>query len=280
MTETNLKIDLARVAKAASKSTIITPSTSASTSSSDSSWTTGIVTEIGSGGAWVDYPASDPQTNQWGPTDGTVYTVPSTVLVELNSSGQVMKIGPAIQLSPDSEVIATGAPGQAILENASQINATQSALAQAQEQLDAAQAKLNDPDTGLEASQSKADDALSAAVQATQNATTATETAQKALDTAVLRIDSSRGLVFKNSLVSTVLTVTVIRGGEPITNIVDLQDAYGAGAYLEWSWKRLDESDFGVLSSADSRISGGGFTLTVSPDDVDTKVVFMCSLNA
>ena len=126
-----------------------------------------------------------------------------------------------------------------------------------------------------------------AVTEASNNANTAINDAAdalikagKALDSAVLRIDSSRGLVFKNNLISTILTVTVIRGGDPITNIVDLQAAYGPGAYLEWSWKRLDDSDFGVLSSADSRISQGGFALTVSPADVDTKVVFMCTLNA
>jgi len=103
--------------------------------------------------------------------------------------------------------------------------------------------------------------------------------AKKALDSAVLRIDSSRGTAFKNNEISTVLTVTVIRGGTPITDIVSLREAYGAGAYLEWSWRRLNDADFGTLSALDPRISRAGFALTVSPTDVDTKVVFMCSLN-
>lgn len=243
-------------------------------------WLTGTVTEqIDSASVAVELDGSD-STPVVAPATAGITYIGARVRCLRDSTGRITQVEAPLDLPDGVDVIGVGSTGQAIIAVDAKANATQSALAQAQEQLDAAQAKLNDPDTGLEASQSKADDALSAAVQATQNATTATETAQKALDTAVLRIDSSRGLVFKNSLVSTVLTVTVIRGGEPITNIVDLQAAYGAGAYLEWSWKRLDESDFGVLSSADSRISGGGFTLTVSPDDVDTKVVFMCSLNA
>ena len=58
-----------------------------------------------------------------------------------------------------------------------------------------------------------------------------------------------------------------------------MQNAFGAGAYLEWRWRRVDDSDFGVISSSDSRVGAGGFTLTVSPADVDTKTVFMCVLN-
>lgn len=97
-------------------------------------------------------------------------------------------------------------------------------------------------------------------------------------DATVLRIDSSRGTVFKNNAVSTVLTVTVYHGSKRITDIETLQAEYGAGAYLEWSWQRLNDESFGVILSTDSRISNGGFTFTLSPEDVDTKVVFMCQL--
>ena len=117
--------------------------------------------------------------------------------------------------------------------------------------------------------QKAADDASFAAAQAVTDASSAV----------VLRVDSSRGLVFKNSLITTDLTVTVFARGQTITDILSLHEVFGAGAYLEWSWKRLDDSDFGVLSSADTRITQGGFRLSVSPADVDTKVVFMCSLN-
>lgn len=97
-------------------------------------------------------------------------------------------------------------------------------------------------------------------------------------DAVTLRIDSSRGTVFKNSEVSTVLNAVIYKGGSRITDIDALHAEIGATAYLEWSWQRMDEDRFGVISSTDSRISQGGFAFTLSPEDVDTKVVFMCSL--
>ena len=94
----------------------------------------------------------------------------------------------------------------------------------------------------------------------------------------VLRIDSSRGTVFKNNLVSTTLSAVIYRGPERVTDMEGLRRVFGAGAYLQWSWQRLDEDRFGVISADDSRIGDGGFSFTLSPEDVDTKVTFMCEL--
>lgn len=93
-----------------------------------------------------------------------------------------------------------------------------------------------------------------------------------------LRIDSSRGTVFKNNAVSTVLSAVIYRGSQRITDITALKEAMGSSAYLQWSWQRIDETSFGIISATDSRISNDGFTFTLSPDDVDTKVTFMCEL--
>ena len=95
----------------------------------------------------------------------------------------------------------------------------------------------------------------------------------------VLRIDSSRGTAFKNNEVSTVLSVTIFVGDRQITNITELHDTLGIGAYLEWFWRRLEDETFGLISSADPRLGNAGFTLTVSPDDVDEQTVFQCVLN-
>lgn len=97
-------------------------------------------------------------------------------------------------------------------------------------------------------------------------------------DATLLRIDSSRGTVFKNSEVSTVLTVAIYRGDKRITDITALHEEFGNGAYLQWYWQKVDESSFGVILSTDSKISNDGFSLTLTPDHVDTKVVFMCEL--
>ena len=93
-----------------------------------------------------------------------------------------------------------------------------------------------------------------------------------------LRIDSSRGTVFKNNAVSTVLTAIIYRAGLRITDISTLRSTFGSGAYLQWSWQRMDEERFGVISADDARISSDGFSFTLSPEDVDTKVTFMCEL--
>lgn len=94
----------------------------------------------------------------------------------------------------------------------------------------------------------------------------------------ILYIDSSMGNVFKNDQVSTVLTVIVLRGTKRITDIDSLKAEFGQGAYLEWSWKRMNDEDYGIISADDERIGNNGFTFTVSPDDVDTKVIFECNL--
>lgn len=96
--------------------------------------------------------------------------------------------------------------------------------------------------------------------------------------TTLLRIESSRGTVFKNNAVSTVLSVVIYHGKDRITDIDRLHEVYGNSAYIQWKWQRLDEESYGIISSADSRMSNGGFSFTLSPDDVDVKVTFMCEL--
>ena len=97
-------------------------------------------------------------------------------------------------------------------------------------------------------------------------------------DAVTLRIDSSRGTVFKNSDVSTVLSVVIFKGGKTITDAAAMHAEFGNTAYLEWYWQRIGEKTFGTILATDSRISDGGFSLSLSPSDVDTKVVFKCQL--
>ena len=97
-------------------------------------------------------------------------------------------------------------------------------------------------------------------------------------DAVTLRIDSSRGTVFKNSDVSTVLSVVIFKGGKTITDAAAMHAEFGNTAYLEWYWQRIGEKTFGTILATDSRISDEGFSLSLSPSDVDTKVVFKCQL--
>ena len=96
--------------------------------------------------------------------------------------------------------------------------------------------------------------------------------------TTLLCIESSRGNVFKNDSVSTVLSAVIYRGNQRITDMSTLKEAMGNGVYLEWSWQRMDDQTFGVISADDSHIGNDGFTFTLSPEDVDTKVTFLCQL--
>lgn len=95
---------------------------------------------------------------------------------------------------------------------------------------------------------------------------------------AVLRIDSSRGTVFKDNNVSTVLSVSIFYGSRVIEDIITLRSIFGNSAHLQWEWLRMDEDRYGVLSASDSRLSNGGFKLALGPQDVDVKVTFRCSL--
>ena len=97
-------------------------------------------------------------------------------------------------------------------------------------------------------------------------------------DAVLLRIESSRGTVFKNDQISTVLSVVIYKGSHRITNSTEMKAVFGNGAYLQWRWLKLDDESYGIISASDPRFGNGGFTFTLSPDDVNTKVTFECKL--
>lgn len=97
--------------------------------------------------------------------------------------------------------------------------------------------------------------------------------------TTLLRIESSRGTVFKNDQIATVLSAVIYRGNTVIRDMTTLKSIMGNSASLEWSWQHLNDESYGVISADDEHIGNDGFTFTVSPEDVDTKVTFMCTLN-
>lgn len=209
------------------------------------------------------------------PSESGVSAVGASVRALRDSTGRVTKVSIPDRIPEGAVTFSVGVTGERLVQLDATTAAQGAQMDAAQVALDEARAKLEDPETGLDAAQTKADAAVRNAVEALTAASQAVEDASSAV---VLRVDSSRGLVFKNSMVSTVLSVSVFAKGRTITDIVDLHDVFGAGAFLEWQWRRLDDSDFGVISSEDTRIGAGGFTLTVSPADVDTKTVFMCVL--
>lgn len=103
-------------------------------------------------------------------------------------------------------------------------------------------------------------------------------TGDKGEDAISLQITSSNGLIFKNDAQVTVLTVAIYYGAHRITNITDLHTYINVGAYLQWKWKRIADSSYGIIASTDERLSDDGFTLTLDTGDIDTQVTFICEL--
>jgi hypothetical protein len=55
-----------------------------------------------------------------------------------------------------------------------------------------------------------------------------------------------------------------------------LKQKMGNNVYLQWKRKRFNEQDYSIISATDQRLSNQGFTFTLSPQDVSTKVTFLC----
>lgn len=94
----------------------------------------------------------------------------------------------------------------------------------------------------------------------------------------IINISSSKGNVFKNTNVSTVLSVTIFRGTQRITNIEELKATYGESAYLQWKSQEHDGDTYLEIPSIDERISEDGFKFKISPRDIDTKGIYTCDL--
>ena len=97
-------------------------------------------------------------------------------------------------------------------------------------------------------------------------------------DAVVLRVDSTRGLVFKNNWYNTQLRVTVIKGPKIITDIAALQAEFGTSAYLQWYFRKQADQEWSTMSVSDSHITENGFCMNVTPDDVDEQIIFQCDL--
>lgn len=93
-----------------------------------------------------------------------------------------------------------------------------------------------------------------------------------------LYINSSQGTMIDSSTTSTVLSVTVYRGSQRITDIETLHSVIGETAYLEWSSKGVNDTSYVTIPSSDSRIGNDGFTLTLDQADVGAKTTYTCTL--
>lgn len=103
-------------------------------------------------------------------------------------------------------------------------------------------------------------------------------TGDKGDDAIILSIDSSNGMVFKNSSSDTTLAVMIMIGERRIDTSSGIQDYFGTNAHLRWECKKKDEEIFSSISAHDPRLSDGGFRFTVRPEDINEKAVFNCIL--
>lgn len=130
---------------------------------------------------------------------------------------------------------------------------------------------------------SDASQAVDTAGKAADTANNAKQSADKAIaetkDLVTLRIDSSRGTVFKNSEVSTVLTVRCYKRGQELTTLTALRQAMSdSTARIRWYVLREGDTDWVSLADSDPMLSNDGFTLTVTPDDVTVKCTFKAEI--
>lgn len=97
-------------------------------------------------------------------------------------------------------------------------------------------------------------------------------------DAVLLHIDSSNGNMFKNSLISTTLTVEITVGDTLIDSSEKMQNFFGVDAALQWECRRFGGEEFLPVPENDSRLSDNGFIFTLNTNDVDIKAVFRCNL--
>jgi len=105
------------------------------------------------------------------------------------------------------------------------------------------------------------------------------ETGKAGKDAALVCVVSRNGEAFKNNEVETTLDVTIFYGGKTITTKTELSNSFGSAASLKWLYCPKGSKTYYELSSTDSRLSNDGFTLVISPSDVDQQIVFRCELD-
>lgn len=98
-------------------------------------------------------------------------------------------------------------------------------------------------------------------------------------DAVLLIIESSNGTMFKNTSIATNLTVTIIVGGNSITDSATMKKVFGDAAKLTWEQKAMGSAVWTELSADDSRLSDNGFIMTLTADDISEKTVFQCNLD-
>lgn len=104
-------------------------------------------------------------------------------------------------------------------------------------------------------------------------------TGAKGSDAILLNVISSNGHMFKNTSVSTTLTVEIIFGDVKITSSKDMYLYFGGNAKIIWQQKKRGETVYTDVDPNDPRISDNGFIFTLGTSDLKLETVYSCSLD-
>lgn len=96
--------------------------------------------------------------------------------------------------------------------------------------------------------------------------------------TPVLKVFSSNGTSFKDTSTKSVLTVTIYKGNNIITDETKLHEVIGADSYLQWYYKKSNSDKWITIADTDERITNNGFTFTTRPVNTDQMVDYRCAL--
>jgi hypothetical protein len=103
-------------------------------------------------------------------------------------------------------------------------------------------------------------------------------TGKDGADAVVLNVSSVNGNMFKNTGISTILTVSISVGGSILDTAEKMHAVFGTEAYLQWQVKNVGELEFTNVPLTDTRLSDEGFLFAVSAADVNNKSTFKCEL--
>lgn len=104
-------------------------------------------------------------------------------------------------------------------------------------------------------------------------------TGQKGSDAVSLNIYSSNGHMFKNTGISTTLTVEIIFGNVVIRSSSDMYLYFGGNAKIIWQQKMRGEDEYTDIDQDDIRLGDNGFSFRIGASDLNMDSVFNCMLD-
>ncbi|KFI76532.1 hypothetical protein [Bifidobacterium mongoliense] len=90
----------------------------------------------------------------------------------------------------------------------------------------------------------------------------------------LIDIHATRGIAFHNNDIDTTLRLTVLCGARRVTTLDELHAVLGSSAYIQWTALTGSARTPVIISNSDPMVTDDGFSLTLSPDNVDVSVTF------